>query len=232
MLTLVAALVLGAVAAVAIAQTVTVDSNPLRTKGQVAEFHRVSRPGQGTHCSKGLSAKRMRVKIGTGTTECTYSPLQVSSCASPPCNPNFTVIASSALSTKPSRTLRKKLFTSVAVRLTNGGGAYRLDVYSQSKKWKLRRYSTTNNAGNATLLKGNHSVSFIKPPPQFNKLQIKIQQSGAGATLSAWVNGHKVATKHETRAQSAPRGALWGRDSGSANGAIGLFSNFVLKSTF
>jgi hypothetical protein len=240
---LLALFVLGAFAAVALAASATVYNNSLTSKARIADMHLIKRSGQGTHCSKSLSSKRMRVGIGSRTTECTYSPPLFGGTGDP--SANFTVNATAALSTKPSATLRRKLFTSVALRITSGGGLYRLDVYPQGKKWRLRKYSTTANAAQADSgdpygkrLASDHSVSFINKPPGSNRLRIRIIQTVADGpgTLTAWINNHRVANvvdgPHAKPGDHSRVGVSMGVDHGGGLGGIGFFTNFLVKTNY
>lgn len=233
---LLALFVLGVFAAAALAASATVYSNSLTSNARIADMHLIKRSGQGTHCSKSLSAKRMRVGIGSRTTECTYSPPLFGGIGDP--SANFTVNANAALSTKPSVTLRRKLFTSVALRITSSGGLYRLDVYPQVKKFRLRKYSTTANAENATVLKSGHALSFVNKPPGTNRLRIRIIQTVADGpgTLTAWINNHRVANvvdgPHAKPGSHSRVGLSMGVDHGGGRGGIGFFTNFLVKTNY
>lgn len=235
-LTLAVAVAVAALSGTALAATYTVYSNNFSTRSKVGELRLVKMSGQNNRCDKGhTSSRMMRVAIGKATTECNYTPPIK---ASPDgAFADWTVGVSSIISKNVAKSLRTKLFTSVALRLTSGNSRYRLDVYSSIQEFRLRHYvlgefaSEVTNA--RTLAGGERKV--IKRPGDKNRLRLKIIQSNDNnARLVARINGTTVASVPVTGEPilKGPRAAITlGRDAGSSNGAVGFFDNLSIQDT-
>ncbi|MDX6652741.1 MAG: hypothetical protein QOG09_1030 [Solirubrobacterales bacterium] len=237
-LILAAAVALLALAATAVAATFTVYTNKFDTRAQVLEMKHVQQPHAGGHCSRTFSAKTMRVAIGKSTVECSYTPPV--SAESGGNGGNFAVNVSSVVSKNVAQGLRKKLFTSVAVRLTDQNSKLRLDVYSSQRRFVLRHYSNNELAaevpGTRVLASGQSNA--IQRPGAKNRIRIKILQTSATtAEITIKANGHLLKPPIAlSEPPNIPKGRqtsiTLGRNSGSGNGAVATFDNLSIQQTF
>jgi hypothetical protein len=230
-LTLAAVVALAAFAATAYAVTYTVLKLDFSTRAQVRSMKFRPLPGAGRNCGKAHRAGKMRVAVGKNTTECSWVPPVTVSSEDGKNQEDMAINVSSVLSKSTPSSKRSKTFMSVGLRLADGNTKFRLDVYPG--KFRLRRYSNDEIAGNAKVLaSGKHG--YIEGAGGKNRLRLAVTQlNGTTVKLRAKINGHVVAASVIEPTIDGPRSIVSiGTTSGSANGAVGTFDNLTIQRTF
>lgn len=178
-LALLAVLALGAgLFASGAAGLVAVYVNNLSSKAQYKELKRASGGEKGCERSYRKKAKAMRVSV-RGQRLCAYMPPVTGDGPRP--NHDFAVDGKVLKSTP--KAFRKPAYLAILVRV-GGGNSYELQVRPKSKRFRLVR-----NPDGAAFPASGQNRKAIAGIGKRNKLRIRAK----GATVTAWVNGKRLA---------------------------------------
>ncbi len=207
---------LGAAPPAASASTLTIYSNNLKTsagQAQIRQFGKAS-------CSRGGSAKALRVTVGKATRECFFSV--------PVNGRDLQASVTARLFKKTPKRIIKRTWVAVNLRQSADGSRYQFAVMPRTRRYSLRKVDAK---GQVKQLAQGKSSKVIKAPDKANKITLRAFNGVKGkpastARLLGMVNGKRLVLHDDAHGNE-----LEGRDTtisvGSNKGARNAIGSFL-----